>query len=781
MKTKQDPDTSSQSIGTSDSEIIEKRKLKKLRKMANNGSKSSKSSQSASTQGPSQGDNGGGNNIPPKRMSASEFARKAATKSKLIPKIPSAAGVAIMIRLKETEGILAKAAQEANFMTDAAGRNLAVAIYLMLIHERDAYLQTLQEAAGSEPAAKSFPNLVMVGVEILAADEIPWRAFQTLVEKIPQQNQVEVKTAKPVAEEVWNKAIMEEHKPLVQAVGVFADYIGVQLNEKAIAAKAGIPMPNPKGEKENKNKSEEGKKDENKVDEGLLGFLNGLNSPNKKRKRQKESEAEESDAKKRKKDPEESETEEGSVSDESGSDNDESKASSNSDSDGSKTPIIRNKKSKKHEVVLEASVKIEEANGAIKKHSVQMFFNGSEMRVKRPTSISFEKATELLLKKGKGPAKQAAKELTPLIPKMKRERFRWASLVIAASGHDLAAITGGTILCKEIRRGEGAATQALIKACLKEISNARPEGLNSRKAALFVLRDQKERKASDLIVELALKGVTSRFDWNLPDVLIQPVPFFLNIISKLLTSLHGVSILHQKSTSKELDDIIELNDNCCIRDADSFLAEVEEMVRIMHCPEFCAEKKKPISLARAALSRALKAKDKSGANVGETKHHNKANQNDGDSKNLYDALSWLWWQPNQKGKQSGSKGKGGKGKYENDWNQGKDRAKFDNVAWLRKIERYKMTNAAGETVEIKPLLHCRWVESRQGCNRGDQCQFSHEKAQSFSVRWNATVDSAFDTFIRWAATKGYTVVENPEAIAEQKGKGKNGKGGKGKH
>lgn len=230
---------------------------------------------------------------------------------------------------------------------------------------------------------------------------------------------------------------------------------------------------------------------------------------------------------------------------------------------------------------------------------------------------------------------------------------------------------------------------------------------------------------------------------------------------------------------------LDLNDNCQIRDKDAFLAEIEEIVRLIQKPGFCAESKRPIKMARAALNRSLREKTKNDpiqANLSENKAYDKTGSQNESSNGLYEAVSWLMW--NQKG----HKGKGGKQNWEwngknkggkQEWDGGKGKVKFDNIAWLRKLERYQAVNAQGEQVELKTLIFCRWLESRNGCRQnlanGAQCLFCHDKATSFVVRQGHNVDTAFDVFTRWAATRGYTVTERPEAANGQKG----AKGGKG--
>lgn len=762
---------------TSDSEVIElKRQKRKM--VAGTGSQPSKSTPISSL---GTDKNGGqkslltGEKQGPKRMTPAEFSKRAAMKPKAIPKIPTAAGVAIMMRLKDIEASLAAAVESDSFLSEETGKMVALTIYLMLIHERETFLQIIREAAGTEPASKIFPNITAVGIEVLLAADVPWAAFQSLVERLPVNLQDDVKSAKLIPEAEWAEIIDEPQKPLVQALTVFTDYIGIQLNERAITAKAGLnPTDEEKPKIEDKAIVKVEEKSAKSDAENILKNILKVDSKKKEKKRKRgESPSDESERKRRKQC--DTSEEEDSV-EQSGASTQDSDSDSNSASD--KTPIVKKKKNTEKEVVLEAAIKREESNGTMQRVTIKMYYNGREMRVKRPHGISFDQATDLLVKKGKGPARQAIREITPLIPKAKQKRYRWASLVIAASGHDLSSITAGSILCKEIKKGERAATSGLIKACLKDISSARPQELNSRKAALFILKDSKEQKASDQIVDLAVKGVTSRFDWAIPENLVQPVPFFLNIMTKMISSLHGVSILHNKNIVKDLDDILDLNDNCQVRDSDSFLSEIEEMVRQLHRMEYCVEDQKPIQMARAALSRALKKKEKNEPvkfeGKGYAKNFQAVNVQD---YNWYDGMPWAPWSYKGKGKEWQPKGKNGK----QSWTNGKDQVKFDNVAWLRKIDRYQAVDANGAEVEIKPLLFCRWVESRSGCRgtlaNGQNCQFAHDKRNAFVVRANQTVDAAFEVFIRWAATRGYVVTERPaDQLQQQKGKGKGKKG-----
>lgn len=452
--------------------------------------------------------------------------------------------------------------------------------------------------------------------------------------------------------------------------------------------------------------------------------------------------------------------------------------SDDSNDEDSKSPVFKASGKGQREVLLATKVKVETSEGVQSRKPVEMYFNQIIMKLRFPPELSFDQACDVLVKKGKGTAERALKEILPLLPPAKRKRFFWPAMVIAASGHDMASLTQGDVDSTDIKRAFGADTKARVKICLRDIMNSRPEELHGRKASLFVIRCSKTKKAAEDIVDLATAGATSRFEWTAPEPLEEPAPFMLHIVSRLLAKQHSISIQHQKVADRELDDILEMADNCEVRERDMYMSEVEAIVRVINKSSFNYIEANPLNMIRLALGRVLRQKVKeSSEQTLQIAKGVPAYCTPADPR----APAWqvgypfpdhgFNWYGNWK-----KDGKKGKGKNENGHtapekgSQKGSGKRFDKIALLKRVSAFTATDANGTVVDLKSLLYCLWKDSKAGCSK-NPCHFSHEKNGAFTCRGNASVDEIWDSFQRWAAIRGYKITPISNKGAKGGGKG----------
>lgn len=100
----------------------------------------------------------------------------------------------------------------------------------------------------------------------------------------------------------------------------------------------------------------------------------------------------------------------------------ESDEISDSESDKSRSPKRRKKIL---EIILEAKVKVKKSSGLRKEIKLQLIWDQTMLYIHHPVSMRFEKAVKLLLENGKGDIIEVYKNLAPLIPAAKQERYAW--------------------------------------------------------------------------------------------------------------------------------------------------------------------------------------------------------------------------------------------------------------------------------------------------------------------------------------------------------------------
>lgn len=108
----------------------------------------------------------------------------------------------------------------------------------------------------------------------------------------------------------------------------------------------------------------------------------------------------------------------------------------------------------------------------------------------------------------------------------------------------------------EVKKSQGTRTGNLVKTLLQDISRARPGNLNSRKNAIFRPTDKREQTLANELADNIQYGTSSRFEWQMPEKLNEPVPIFVAIATRLLARAQGINLRFEKNT-KDLDAILD--------------------------------------------------------------------------------------------------------------------------------------------------------------------------------------------------------------------------------
>lgn len=119
----------------------------------------------------------------------------------------------------------------------------------------------------------------------------------------------------------------------------------------------------------------------------------------------------------------------------------------------------------------------------------------------------------------------------------------------------ISQITGG-MEASEVKKSQGIRTGNLVKTLLQDIGRARPGNLNSRKNAIFRPNEKREQSLATELADNIQYGTSSRFEWQMPEKIAEPVPVFVAIATRLLAKSQGINLRFEKNT-KDLDAILD--------------------------------------------------------------------------------------------------------------------------------------------------------------------------------------------------------------------------------
>lgn len=416
------------------------------------------------------------------------------------------------------------------------------------------------------------------------------------------------------------------------------------------------------------------------------------------------------------------------------------------------------------EILLKVEVTTECLVNGSKKSAIELQFDNKCLDIVRPYSMSFTQAVDFLYSEGKGPLIENARSLLEIIPEHSRQDRKWAVVVIASSGLDIATIACAQWKTEDVKKARGAATNAHVRHALGELQHAIPSQLLPASRALFYPAKADEKFAKVIIEKIGVGLLHASSRGEAPVMITEPVKLFAHIVYMLTAKFHKVD-LRWKLTEITTGAIVEVERTCgqkrskivlsfieeaadeLIRmqkplsneDAPSFLTEtVRKIAQVedLYCGEAGnAKGDRPIGLndLPAAIAKALKAK---GVLKGKGDKYGKGGGNDGGKGDKY--------------------GKGGK----------QNKASFTQV--LGALRRYTIAKSDNNNDQWPALsmIKCTFSSKQNGCDfqytndTSKRCQMVHESGEAFQIRLQmGNVDQILDAYRRWLGTRGYTLKE----------------------
>lgn len=260
-------------------------------------------------------------------------------------------------------------------------------------------------------------------------------------------------------------------------------------------------------------------------------------------------------------------------------------------------------------------------------------------------------------------------------------------------------------------------------------------------------------------------GVGTRFEWEIPEKLAQPVQIVMSISTKLLARAHGLNPRFESSDG-DLDTILDYHDYCSLRDNDMFTSELETLGQVFSDTSYDKNKEPPMRIIRKALGRCMCRKETARAQMQQVAVPTQPTMTEQNPWMNNGGYRGQQWGTQTKGFGSwGGKGLKGKGKtpfakHGTMKGQGSQGMALNITQFTRDMECYIIEDGNGTASAAMSFILCPYDGLPGGCSRkggkgGKGCRYNHIKSgNTFVVYKSATNEQKNQQFERWVERKG---------------------------